>query len=136
MALILEKQGKSQEAEKQMFRGYVILSLSMGIASRDCQTFFDEMIDLVTRRKDLRQAETYSAKNYDNVKAFDKGKNSLELADCSARYAVIMAQQGKFEQALPLFEQTLSIREKMLGKSHVGTAHALLQLSNVYDKLG
>ena len=136
MALILEKQGKSQEAEKQMFRGYIILSLSMGIASRDCQTFFDELIDLLSRRKDLKQAETYSAKNYENLKAFDKGRNSIELGDCSSRYAVIIAQQGKFEQALPLFEQTLSIREKALGKNHLGTAHALMQLANVYEKLG
>lgn len=99
-ALILEKQGKTAEAEKQMFRGYLILTVSVGIHTRDCQVFFDELLEMVTRRKDFKQAEVYAVKNYESLKTWDAGKDGLEFADCSARLGSLYAMQGKFVLSL------------------------------------
>jgi len=44
--------------------------------------------------------------------------------------------QGKYQQALPIAQQALEIREKEFGPEHPDTAEALSQLARLNDVLG
>lgn len=74
MATCLEKSNRFSEAEKQLFRGYTILSVAAGLHSRDCQGFFDELLEFCMRRKDVKKADELAAKNFENLKTWDNGK--------------------------------------------------------------
>jgi tetratricopeptide (TPR) repeat protein len=94
LALALEKTDCSCEAEKTLLRCYTILSLSLGVESRDAQSFFEELVNVSLRRGDLLAAERYAAKNYRSVKDKDAGKNGVALGDAAARLGFIHARQG------------------------------------------
>jgi len=48
---------------------------------------------------------------------------------------VTLFQQGKFEEALPIAQKVVQIREVELGKDHIETAKALTNLGFVYSSL-
>ena len=50
--------------------------------------------------------------------------------------AVVLYQQGRYQEALPLYKRALAIREKTLGPDHARTALSLNNLAVLYDTLG
>ena len=50
--------------------------------------------------------------------------------------AALYAKQGKYEQAEPLFQRALAIRERVLGAEHPDTASSLNNLAILYRNQG
>ena len=50
--------------------------------------------------------------------------------------AELYVNLGQYEQALALYQQTLAIREKILGQDHHVTVLSMNSLANVYEMLG
>ncbi len=50
--------------------------------------------------------------------------------------AIIYLDEGQYAQAQPLFEQTLSIKERSLGPEHPDTATSLDNLASLYKDVG
>ena len=71
------------------------------------------------------------------AKAQDNKISSPALQEAKSLNAqvVTLFQQGKFEEALPVAQKVVQIREKELGRDHIETAKALTNLGFVYSSL-
>lgn len=63
-------------------------------------------------------------------------EQEIERAHQLTQRADALFQQGKYQEALPLFQRSLAIREKALGAEHADIAVTLINMSILYDKLG
>ncbi len=54
-----------------------------------------------------------------------------EIADTLHNLADLYGAQGKYEQAEPLYQRALAIREQVLGPEHPATAHTLKSLAEL-----
>jgi tetratricopeptide (TPR) repeat protein len=52
------------------------------------------------------------------------------------KLAVLYHNQGRYEEAKPLYKRALIIREQVLGENHPDTAQALNNLAELYRTLG
>jgi len=64
-----------------------------------------------------------------------EGRKKLRASDERLNQAVILLQQAKADQALPLLRQEVEEREKLLGDKDLDLAHALTQLGHCQAKL-
>lgn len=58
------------------------------------------------------------------------------VADVESDIAIMLYSQGKYNEALPLFQSSLTIREKMLGKYHPAVAQSLNNYAGLLHTLG
>ncbi|MEO1373662.1 MAG: tetratricopeptide repeat protein [Cyanobacteria bacterium J06635_10] len=60
----------------------------------------------------------------------------LQEAERLNQQVIQLYRQGKYNEAIPLAEKALAIREKVLGKEHPSVATTLNNLANLYQKQG
>ncbi|MDE5114961.1 MAG: tetratricopeptide repeat protein, partial [Trichodesmium sp. St15_bin1_1] len=60
-------------------------------------------------------------------------EESLTLATELNDKAFELYKQGKYDQAVPLLEQSLKIRQQVLGAEHLSVAESLNNLANLYN---
>lgn len=63
-------------------------------------------------------------------------EQKLDRASQLNQQAVTLYQQGKYQEAIAEFQQSLAIREKILGPDHIDTALSLNNLAVLYETLG
>jgi tetratricopeptide (TPR) repeat protein len=63
-------------------------------------------------------------------------RQQLRLADRLVRQSEELGDQGKYDEALPLAEQALQIRKKLLGNEHWITSTSLIDLGWLYREKG
>ena len=63
-------------------------------------------------------------------------ETNLEKARVLNQHVVKLHEQGLYAEAVPMAEQVLKIREKILGQEHVDVAHALNNLGLLHNSLG
>lgn len=61
---------------------------------------------------------------------------ALTLALALNETAVLLEKQASYQQALPLFQRALEIREQVLGSEHSAVAHSLNNLAAFYNSMG
>jgi tetratricopeptide (TPR) repeat protein len=64
------------------------------------------------------------------------GEHHPSVAQSLNNLAALYDNQGKYEQALPLYERSLAIREKVLGEHHPDVAQSLNNLAALYYNQG
>ncbi len=65
-----------------------------------------------------------------------QGEAALDLAYPLNNLAVCVMQQGRNEEAIPIFEETIAIQRRWMGDSHPDIAESLENLGGVYYRLG
>lgn len=70
------------------------------------------------------------------LKINDEIQDKLLEAGCLNGLALLYESQGRYEEAEPLYERALAIREKALGAEHPSTVATLNNLAEIYRKLG
>ncbi|MCA9469548.1 MAG: tetratricopeptide repeat-containing protein, partial [Nitrospira sp.] len=68
--------------------------------------------------------------------AVDAQEGSLQEADELTQQVIQLYQQGHYDEAIPLAERVLAIREETQGKTHPSTALALNYLATLYQAQG
>jgi CHAT domain-containing protein/Flp pilus assembly protein TadD len=65
-------------------------------------------------------------------------ENDITLAEAErlTQQVIQLYQQGKYNEAIPLAEQALAIRKKVLGDNHPNTARSLNNLAGLYESQG
>jgi hypothetical protein len=63
-------------------------------------------------------------------------ENEIEKANVLNEKVVQLHKQGRYIEALPLAQQTLEIRKKVLGTEHTDTAESLNDLAGLYYSPG
>jgi TonB family protein len=73
-----------------------------------------------------------------NATSAARQNQAPELAEAERLWLqiVVLDQQGKFAEALPLAQRMLSLREKALGSDHILIADSLISLADLYLLLG
>jgi tetratricopeptide (TPR) repeat protein len=137
LAVVRERQGKMEEAEKLFLRSY-LLCLSLGPHTTEAQMSNDELCNMMMKRGDLAGAEKYARSNY---KAFEDKtldeRGELILADSASRLAQVLRRLQRLPEAEELLLQTLSIREaKLVRTNPIGIAFTLVQLAAVQEEQG
>eukprot|EP00428_Durinskia_dybowskii_P066715 CAMPEP_0170375918 /NCGR_PEP_ID=MMETSP0117_2-20130122/11416_1 /TAXON_ID=400756 /ORGANISM="Durinskia baltica, Strain CSIRO CS-38" /LENGTH=637 /DNA_ID=CAMNT_0010631023 /DNA_START=20 /DNA_END=1933 /DNA_ORIENTATION=- len=138
LGLVRDRQGKTEEAEKHLFRSYTILSLAAGPHSTEAQMSIDELCNMMLKKNDLASAEKYARLNYKSLsdKPLDE-RGELILGDSASRVAQIIRRQNRLPEAEELMQQALNIREeKLLNKSPLGVAYTLSQLAAIQEAQG
>src|SRR5205085_2146782 len=64
------------------------------------------------------------------------GPNHPDTATSLNNLAGLYDNQGKYEQAEPLFQRALAVSEQALGPNHPSTAQSLNNLALLYDSQG
>ena len=64
------------------------------------------------------------------------GRNNPDLASLLSILAVIYQEQGRLKDSVDLLQETLEIREKVLGSKHPLVASTLNHLSVLYGQCG
>ena len=64
------------------------------------------------------------------------GPDHLNTAQSLNNLAAVYGDQGRYEEAVPLYQRALAIREKALGPDHPNTAQSLNNLASLYGRQG
>jgi tetratricopeptide (TPR) repeat protein len=70
------------------------------------------------------------------AKIFEQIGNQADFSIALNNLALLYQAQGKYEQAEPLYQRALAIREQQLGPQHPDTAGSLNNLAGLYDAQG
>eukprot|EP00598_Pedospumella_elongata_P003759 CAMPEP_0184974608 /NCGR_PEP_ID=MMETSP1098-20130426/6060_1 /TAXON_ID=89044 /ORGANISM="Spumella elongata, Strain CCAP 955/1" /LENGTH=563 /DNA_ID=CAMNT_0027497221 /DNA_START=28 /DNA_END=1719 /DNA_ORIENTATION=- len=138
VGLVRDRQGKSEDAEKFLYKSYTIISLTLGPQSNDAQMSCDELCNLMLKKNDLASAEKYARINYKSIsdKTQDE-RGQLILGDSSSRLAQVLRRMNRLAEAETLMEQTLAIREdKLMRLNPIGVAYTLSQLAAIQEAQG
>ncbi len=79
---------------------------------------------------------TVSATNQPKTQIIAQNNAELEEANQLEQKVVELYEQGKYQEAIPLAEKVLAIREKNLGSDHVDVAKILNKLAELYLEQG
>ena len=71
-----------------------------------------------------------------NVQPSYSQENELEKAKALKKQGIELYKQGRYTEAIPIFEEALAIDEKALGPDHPDVAKSLNNLAMVYQALG
>ncbi|KOR31787.1 hypothetical protein TI05_11415, partial [Achromatium sp. WMS3] len=89
---------------------------------------------------DLFISKGWQVKTIQNIRTWYQQQAIIHFELTKATQLQIQAQnlskQGKYAQALPLAQQSLAIREKVLGRKHPETATSLNNLAKIYQQQG
>ncbi len=85
--------------------------------------------------QDLRWQEAQTVLNQ-ATQVFEQGGKQVDHATALNNLAELYRSQGKYEQAEPLYQRALAIREKQLGAEHPDTATNLNNLALLYQTQG
>lgn len=138
LALVRERQGNLEEAEKYFFKSYTLLSLGLGPQSTEAQMSIDELCNMLLKKNDLASAEKFARLNYKAIseKTLDE-RGELILGDSASRLAQVVRRQGRFPEAEELLQQALKVREeKLIRNNPIGVAYTLSQLAAVQEAQG
>ena len=64
------------------------------------------------------------------------GKEHPSTLDSMSRLAVVYRDQGRYDEAEPLYTKTLEIRRRVLGEGHPDTLESVNNLVELYEAWG
>lgn len=134
-ALILYADGRLLESEEMQKRALQIKEDALGRTHPDLVCTLSNLAMLCQRLRRLEDAETLLKRSVD-ICNIAYGANSLSGSLISNNLGGVYLEQGKYKDALPQFEFSLTSREKFLGKDNPALIKVINNIALLYRKLG
>lgn len=154
LAVVRAKQDNVKEAQKYFQKAYLISQKAHGPCHPETQQAVDELLQILMRQREqpqsqensstgnksenpsLRLAAEFAKKNFDSLTEREPNPEHPIIGESAAKYATILAMDGKHLEAEPLMKKALAVREKVHGPRSQAVAVTLMALANLRDAMG
>ncbi len=123
LAILYFQQNNITQAEYHFKRAFEIRNRFLGASHPQIADTLSALADVMVSKGDLTGAERYYQDALQMLET-SFGKESVKRADVMERFAELYIRQDRFEPAMRLLDETLSIRNKYLGPIQFDTMRA------------
>ena len=134
LADLYESQGKYDDAEPLYKRALAVREEVLGPMHPDTATSLNNLADLYTTRANT-MTRSRSTNGHWRLGG-SIGTHASCHGDVAEQPGASLHNQGKYDDAEPLYKRALAVREEVLGPMHPDTATSLNNLAHLYDSQG
>ena len=135
LALVLNKQGKYEEAEAMHRQGLELSEKVLGKEHPNTLTSMNNLAEVLSKQGKYEEAEAIHRQKL-GLSEKVLGKEHPNTLASMNNLAEVLRNQGKYEEVEAMHRQTLELKKKKLGKEHPDTLTSMNNLAGVLRKRG